>query len=364
MGMTGKDITKFFFIAFLAILCLVVISLMWPTFRTRRAEVKEEGVLVPQERRAGDRDAQKAFEYEKRKRITETEEEGEVPLTPKPLEYPEPPTPFVEEPGIWSEVRDEAPNVLEEQPLYYALHQINSMTQDQIEKRVKEDGDLTEAEYGTNPAKYRGKFVSIAGTLIELEERDLPTNNRSGLNQIWVGTLYNQRNKKFRKYFFYVARKDMDYVTQTYCRAKELSRNGDAVRLDGVFVKLYRTEIEGAGGGTVIYPFIIGRELVIIKEPTYTELYPWGAMSVVAAIIGGIFVVIFFAVRRDIKGDKKFKREMHEKLKKRIDDEFIKTHSKRHKIDIPGECTKEEPGSGPDPRSPETPAPPKPQNQS
>jgi hypothetical protein len=355
LGMTNKEVTRLFFVGFLAVLCFVIISLMLPTVRTKPPAEEEEGVPV---QRAGEPGAPEAFEIEKERLFREEQARGEVVPTLKPLEYPEPPTPFVEEPGIWSQVKDEAVNVLEKEPLYYALHQINSMAQEEIEKRVKEDGNLTEEEYGKAPAKYRGKFVSIAGNLRILE--DIPLSpNRSGVNRIWLGTLYNQQNKRFKNYYFYVTRKDGDYITYDYCRAKDLSGNGDVVRLDGIFVKLYTYEVEGVRGVIMTYPFIIGRELVKIKEPTYSELYSWGLPSVVAAIIGLVIVVIFFAVRRDIKADKEFKREMHGKLKKRVDDEFIRAHSKTHRGDEPGECGSVDTVQKPEPPSPETSAPPK-----
>jgi hypothetical protein len=355
LGLTSREVTRLFFVGFLVVLCFVIISLMLPTVRTKPPAEEERGVVV---RRAGEPGAQKAFELETERLLREARERGEIPSSLEPLEYPPPPTPFVEEPGIWSQVKDEAVNVLEEPVLYYALHQINSMTQEEIEKRVKEDGSLTEEEYGRDPAKYRGKFVRIEGNLRWLDTRPLSP-NRSGVSRRWDGMIYNQQNKKFRNYYFYITRKDGDYITYDYCRAKDLSGNGDVVRLDGIFVKLYRTEVESTPGLTVTYPFIIGRELVKIKEPTYSELYSWGLPSVVAGIIGLVIVVIFFAVRRDIKADKEFKREMHGKLKKRVDNEFIRAHSKTHTEDKPGECGKGEPPQKPEPPSPETSAPPK-----
>ena len=357
LGMTSKEVTRLFFVGFLVVLCFVIISLMLPTVPTKQPGEEEEGLMVTPER-VGDQGGLKALEFERERLIKEARERGEIPSSLEPLEYPPPPTPFVEELGIWSQVKDEAVNVLEIPVLYYALHQINSMTQEEIEKRVKEDGNLTEEEYGRAPAKYRGKFISIAGNLRELEARPL-SSNRSGVNQIWDGALYSQQNKKFRKYYFYVTRKDADFITQAYIKAKNLSGVGDVVRFDGIFVKLYRAEAEDAPGWIETRPFIIGRELVKIKDPTYSEIYSWGLPSVVAAIIGLVIVVIFFAVRRDIKADKEFKKEMHGKLKKRVDNEFIRAHSKTHTEDKPGECGKGDTVQKPEPPSPETSAPPK-----
>lgn len=361
LGMSGKEVTRIVILVLFGIIFLVFVSLQWPA--TSKKPPEEEGVVVPQVRRAGDREAPAAFEIEKEKGLLKQRETGEIPLAPGPLEYPKPPTPFVEEPGIWSQVDDNAVNVLEEKPLNYALHQINSMTQEEIEKRVKEDGNLTEDQYCRNPAKYRGKFVSITGTLIELEWNRLPP-NRSGLNMVWVGTLYNQQNMTYRKYYFYVTRKDAEYITNKYAYAQGLARNGDLVRLDGIFVKLYRAEVEGGNGAVLTFPFVVGRELIKIEEPTYKDIYssyPWFlSMTVVMSIMALAAGVIFIAARRASKARIEFKKGLLHKLGKRVNNEFIRAHSKRHKVDQPIECDIE--GSGPEsePTSGESPAAPHP----
>ncbi|MFH1423315.1 MAG: hypothetical protein ABIH42_11480 [Planctomycetota bacterium] len=316
-GMSTKETIKVFLIILFAALCLIVLCMEWPTPPTQQ---EREEITIPVNKRVGDIDSQRQFEDIKQRMIDE--QQTDDTLTGN--DYPEPPTEFAEEPDIWNQVRDEAINVLEEPVLYYVLHQINSMTQEEVEKRVKQDGELTENEYGNAPGKYRGKFISVEGTLVELENRPIEP-NRSGLNQIWVGRIYNQQNKKYNNFYFYITRKDMQYITQTYCKAKDLTRNGDTIRLDGIFVKLYRTEIEGAAGAVITYPFLIGRELIKIKEPTYEDVYPKGPIAVISLLLMLFIVAIFISIRKDKKSEEETKKKFLQHKHKHIPSKLRKS---------------------------------------
>jgi hypothetical protein len=212
--------------------------------------------------------------------------------------------------------------VLEDHVVDYALHQLNSMTQEQIDKKVIEDGDIPPSDYTEHPEQYRGKFVSITGTLLTLENRYIPGETRSGVNQIWIGNIYNQRQKNYRKFYFYIFDKDREWVTEQETRRKRLSKNGDLVTLNGIFIKVYRNHTEG--GGIEAYPFIVGRRLHLSKEPTYQESYPWSMLAVVGVLFGGVFAFFFLAMRRDSKMDEEFTQSRKRKRAKLVSNEEVR----------------------------------------
>lgn len=362
LGMSKREYYKFLFMGLVMVIVFVVLVLQWgPSSGKKEGTEVEIGDDLPRDRRgmevrrAGDPEAQKKFyeELAKSRRLQEAAErgtpgdegtkeagqEGEKPGNTEDAagtgeklalpKIPEPPTPWKAEPEIWKQVDDSLADRLEEQVVDYALHQLNSMTQEEIDKKVIEDGEIPASDYTENPEQYRGKFVSITGTLLTLENRYIPGDTRSGINQIWVGNIYNQRQKNYRKFYFYIFDKDREWVTEQETRQKCLSRNGDLVTLNGIFVKVYRNHTEG--GGIEAYPFLVGRRLHLTQDPTYEESYPWGMLAVVGVILGGVFVFFFLAMRRDRKVDEEFTQSRKHKRAKLVDNEQVRkavAHSK------------------------------------
>ncbi len=223
-----------------------------------------------------------------KKRDEQQAEDFELPPIPKP------PTAWEPDPDVWKQVRDDAIDVLEEPAICYALHQLNSMTPEEIDAGV----ELFSSDAAKHPEEYRGKFVSITGTLMTLENAPLPE-NRSGLNQIWWGLIYNQRHKKI---FFYIFDKDREWFTQDEASARGLTRRGDLVTLNGVFFKMYRNHTER--NVVAVYPFMIGRRLKLQRAVTASESYPWQMLIGVGVILGGVFALFFVLTHRDRhKGD-------------------------------------------------------------
>ncbi len=363
MGMSKREYYKFLFMGLVLVACFVVIALQWgPTSKPK--EGTEIGIDddLPKNRRdmeirrANDPGAVKKFyeELAKSKRQLEKSEQGttkdegngknegddgktgqttDKAAKPRELELPDippPPTPWKAEPEIWKQVDDSVADKLEEQVVDYALHELNSMTQEEIDKKVMEDGNIPPSDYTEHPEQFRGKFVSITGTLLTLENRCIPGETRSGVNQIWIGNIYNQRQKNYRKFYFYIFDKHREWVTEQETRQKQLSRNGDLVTLNGIFVKIYRNHTEG--GGIEAYPFIVGRRLELTKDATYEESYPWGMLAVVGVLFGGVFLFFFLAMRRDRKMDDEFTQSRKHKRAKLVSNEEVRKAVAKKKI--------------------------------
>lgn len=306
LGMSGKEYFKFVIMVLVALACLVVLMYAWP-----RAE-PEEGtpVEIPRdigriemptgETKAGEAGTQDRFEKLRdqllNRRREAGDESGELALP----EIPKPPAPWEPDSEIWKQVDDASTDQLEEQVVLYALHQLNSMTQEEILKKVEEDGNIPPSDFMQHPGEYRGKFVSITGTLMYMENQILPP-NRSGLNLYWYGLLYNQRHKPYRKFYFYIFDKDREWLTQQEARSRDLSRNGDLVTVNGIFVKLYRNCTEG--GAIMTYPFIVARKLEPAQDITLRGQwqYSWVMLTVITVVLGGVFIFLFIAMRRDRK---------------------------------------------------------------
>jgi hypothetical protein len=312
-GMSKREYYKFMFMILIMVVCVVAIFMVWPrpdSHEGTQVDIPVTGdarIELPREQgiKAGSKEAKDKFDELRDKLIQQRQDsEGDTGELKLP-EIPKPPSPWEPDEEIWKQVDDAAMDQVEEQVILYALHQLNSMTQEEILKKVAEDGSIPPSDFMEHPADYRGKFVSITGTLMSLENRILAP-NRSGLNQYWYGLLYNQRQNPYRKFYFYIFDKDQEWLTQEEARSRDLSRNGDLVTVNGIFIKLYRNRTEG--GAILTYPFIVARKLERARGITMRGQwqYSWVMLTVMGAVLGGVFIFFFIAMRRDRREGEKF----------------------------------------------------------
>jgi len=333
-GMSKREYYKLVFMGLIALGCLVVIILNWGALTGSVGTEVEipstpvpEGVTVKQ-MRADDPEAMKKFDELKEKlrqeRLKTAGEVGELELP----EIPKPPEEWKEDPDIWKQVNDSAVDVIEEQVMLYALHQLNSMSQEEINQKIQEDGNIPYSDFTENPSQFRGKFVEITGTLYLLENQVMSP-NRSGLNQFWYGLIYNQQYRRYRRAYFYIFDKDREWMTHEEARAKGLTRNGDLVKIKGVFIKLYTNTTEK--GVKMTYPFIIARKLEETRNVTVKEQYPWGMLWVVGVLFAAVFTIFFIVMRRDIKVDERFAHSRVHKKAKLVSNELARKLSNKPK---------------------------------
>jgi hypothetical protein len=166
--------------------------------------------------------------------------------------------------------------------------------------------------------------------------------NRSGLTQYWDGLIYNQRHKTYRRFYYYIFDKDREWFSQQEARSQELTRNGDLVTLNGIFVKLYRNSTQG--GATMVYPFIIARKFEQGKGLTMKGQwqFSWGILAVIGVVIGGIFVFLFMAMRRDRLDSESFMSTRKHKKAELVNNESLREAAARAKGKTPAN-DKEEP---------------------
>jgi hypothetical protein len=302
---------------------------------------KEDPGAVPMKvQKAGDKSAKKEFDRildDIRK--TRGEDSGKPENIALP-EIPKPPTPWKEDAEIWKQVEDATLDQLEWQVILYALHQLNSMSQEEIKQRVAKD-NVVPADFMEHPEDYRGKFVSITGTLMNMGNQYIDS-NRSGLTQYWDGLIYNQRHKTYRWFYYYYFDKDREWFSQQDARNRDLTRNGDLVTINGIFIKLYRNCTEG--GATVTYPFIIGRRFEPAKGLTMKGQwqFSWGILTVIGVVIGGVFIFLFVAMRRDRKESDSFLHSRKHKKAGLVNNEQLRQVTAKAKGKGASE-TKEEP---------------------
>ncbi len=310
-GMSKKEHYKIMFMALITLGCLVVIVLQWGGPSTSKEGTPVEiprgqRIQVPGgDLRAGSREARDRFDQLKDRLVRERAQppgEGEKLVLP---EIPKPPTPWEPDTEIWKQVDDAKIDQLEEQVILYALHQLNSMTQEEIKKKVEEDGYIPAADFIEHPEDFRGKFVSVTGTLQTMQNW-VKSPNRSGVNQYWDGLLYNQHLDPSRRVYFYVFDKDREWLTQEQAMARKLTKIGELVTIHGIFIKLYRSTTEG--GVVMVYPFIIGRKLEKARGITMRGQwqYSWPMLVFIGAGLSAVFIIFFFAMRRDRKSTDAF----------------------------------------------------------
>jgi hypothetical protein len=340
-GMSKKEYYKLIFLAFIAVACFAVLAYSW----SRPASPPGTEVKIPKEdpnaglpmkvEKAGDKGAKFEFQEELEKRRKKRVDTAAEPEEIKVPEIPRPPTPWKQDSEIWKQVDDAALDQLEWQVALYALHRVNSMTQEEIRKKVAED-NVAPADFMEHPAEHRGKFVSITGTLINMENQVLDQ-NRSGIGQYWDGLIYNQRHKSYRRFYYFIFEKDREWVSQQAVRNQDLTRNGDLVTLSGIFIKLYRNTTQG--GQERIYPFIIGRKFEPARGPTVQGQYPWAMLSIVGIIFAIVFAGFFLAMHRDRKDDEAFLHSRKHKKAALVNNEKIRQAAAKAK----SKGTKEEP---------------------
>lgn len=356
LGMSKREYYKVIIMALVAVICLVVILLHWGSIAgTTGTEVTlpkpTQTIEMPGERprKAGEKGAREEFKKVLDKLRKQQESARGEPEKVEPPPLPKPPAPWESDPDIWNQVDDLAVDQFEEQMVYYVLHQLNSMTQEKIDEQVARDGWIPSSDYASCPGDYRGKFVSITGTLMIIDNLFLPE-NRSGLQQVWYGIIYSQRQKPYRKFYFYIFDKDREWLTQQESNMRRLNRNGDLVTLNGVFVKLYRNRVEG--GTIMTYPFIVARKLKAARGPTMAGQYPWAWLVPVCVGLAAVFIVLFLAMHRDRKADEAFLQSRKQKRGAKVSNELARRLTGKSKGDagplLPAEDTEKNQNMGKD----------------
>jgi len=248
-------------------------------------------------KRIGDKYTEEYKRYlnEKLKALKEDDTADSDILEPK---VPPPREPFKENPEIWKKVVDRA-DYIPADVQEYVFHMLNSMTQEEIEKRAEAISLKTAV---SNPEAYRGKFVHVVGRLINLENRYVKKkDNPSGVTQFWLGRLW--RIDDPRTVLFYIFDKDREFECDPYM--------GDDVELTGVFVMMLNSDYETM---TMVEPFVIGRKLKIYRSPSMFENFPWVTMLIIGAVMVGLLMFFILKARAELKETGEFIQKVRAKM--------------------------------------------------
>ncbi|MHC4660070.1 MAG: hypothetical protein ACYS8W_00150 [Planctomycetota bacterium] len=243
-----------------------------------------------------------------------TSDSGEPDLDDVPTGPPPPPTPFEEDVKIWDMVDDDAVNVIEDDPFYYALHQINSMNQSEITARAKADS-ITIEKLVENPAACRGKFITFQGGYIrELYSIAEKKDNRSGIKQFWIGTVYNARINRFFDVYFIDKQRAFDWNPHTGRK--------DVVKATGVFLKKYRftNARDTVGSNYVIIARMLEEGEEAELESGWNSPLLWIAGAIVIILLPILFILMRIESRKASESEHAFKA----KHRRKIDNQFAR----------------------------------------
>ena len=226
-GMSKGDLVRLVFMigAFIFVIAMIVVVL--PRIVPPPPGKSGEIVRVQPPRTAGEPGAKAWFEKIKREKLRQ--------LQAKQKEPPKPKEPFKPNAKLLNEIRDDD-YVADLEGVTYLLHKLN------WERRpLEEGGDVSAAL--REPARWRGKVVSVAGRLLSLEKKRL-RENPSGLTEVWVA---NVRTKAGRVTCYFYEKESV------FASAEEFPEyQGDEVRIKGLFLQRLR---EGRG-------VVVGRRLM------------------------------------------------------------------------------------------------------
>ncbi len=225
-----------------------------------------------------------------------------APETPEP----DPIAPFVENRDVLATVEDRKVDVIEDDAYYYLLHQVASLSDDEIAKLA--DGKIGFDQLKADPAAYRGKFVTVRGRLLNSwQEVTNRWPNKANAPWIWMFTLLDG-NKPIR---VAVLDKEREYVVG--------SQGGEPVEVTGAFFKVHAYLSESEENTQPFeMPFIIARRVRPIRGPTFIESYPYGTAYTAVGAIALTALVLAIALWRGKKASAELDRQLLEKRKARF----------------------------------------------
>lgn len=305
MGMRKGEYIRF--VAMLIVMGVIALSMFFilPKYFVEKVKAREGlptdktmKVTPPPEKvpeRIGDRFTKEYVDFLNKKLKEKGKTSGGDILEPK---VPPPRKPFKENPRIWDKVVDYA-NYVPSDVQEYVFHMLNSMTQDEIDRRAKA---IHLKEVLRNPKEYHGKFIHVVGRLLNLENRyvkrkDVP----SGVTQFWLGKLW--RIDEPKSVLFCIFDKHKEFECDPYM--------GDDVELTGVFVMMLNSDYETK---TVIEPFVIGRRLKIHRSRSMFEDFPWVTMLIIGAAMLALLMFFILKARTELKQTERFMQKVRARM--------------------------------------------------
>lgn len=226
---------------------------------------------------------------------------------PLPAEVP----PFEPDAQALAGTQDFSPG-LDDPALYYLLHQVATMTQEQIEARA--DTPRRPKDFWFEGEALRGQWFRVRGTLLDFFPWLLETiPNRTGLQMVYRGVLIDSGNRPFQ---FLVLEKDKEYLD-----------GKENVELSGVFYKVltFRTRHDIYDTGN--HPIFIARKIVPYRKPTLAESYPWGFSTVAGAVVVLAFLSMVVAVLVMLRADRRRMTEFRARFRRPVRNEDLRTHT-------------------------------------
>lgn len=226
-GMTKSDLIRLSFMVGVFIFVFAMIVFVLPGLIPPPPKSGGEGVvLIKPPQRFGDKGSREWLERLKEEKLKRLR--SQRPQIPKPKK------PFKPDPTLLASVRDDD-YVADLKGVVYLLHKLNW-------ERMRLRNGVDVAEAIGEPTKWRGKEVSVSGTLLSLQKQPL-RDNPSGLKFVWKANIKTEKGRVLC--YFY--RKESVFASAEEFEGYE----GDKVSMHGLFLQRLR---EGVG-------VVVGRTL-------------------------------------------------------------------------------------------------------